>query len=96
MFRGGAPAASLAKAPVHQVCNDDERGAVGEYYADILVRDTTVVELKCVDRLTNEHLSQCLNDQRASGLSRCPVIVATPPLFGSGAQKPTELLSSQT
>src|ERR1035441_5210225 len=34
---------------------------VGEYFADILVEDALVVELKCVDRLAGEHAAQCLN-----------------------------------
>ena len=29
--------------------------SVGEYFADILVEDVLVVELKCVERLANEH-----------------------------------------
>ena len=32
---------------------------VGEYFADILVEDVLVVELKCVDRLANQHTAQC-------------------------------------
>jgi GxxExxY protein len=38
---------------------------VGEYFADILVEDKLVVELKCVDRLAGEHTAQCLNYLRA-------------------------------
>src|SRR5208337_165760 len=34
---------------------------VGEYFADILVEDMLVVELKYVDRLCSEHTAQCLN-----------------------------------
>src|SRR5579862_5443747 len=34
---------------------------VGEYFADILVEDVLVVELKCVERICNEHIAQCLN-----------------------------------
>ena len=41
---------------------------VGEYSADILVEDKLIVELKCVDRFTNEHMAQCLNYLKASGL----------------------------
>ena len=43
--------------------------AVGEYFADILVEDVLVVELKCVERLGNEQTAQCLNYLRPSGLS---------------------------
>jgi len=40
---------------------------VGEYFADILVEDVLVIELKCADRLSSEHTAQCLNYLRASG-----------------------------
>ena len=39
---------------------------VGEYFADLLVEDSLVVELKCVDHFANEHTAQCLNYLRAS------------------------------
>ena len=47
---------------------------VGEYFADILVEDLLVVELKCVDRLAGEHIAQCLNYLRASGRNLCPLV----------------------
>jgi hypothetical protein len=34
---------------------------VGEYYADILVENVLVVELKCVERLATQPSAQCLN-----------------------------------
>ncbi len=40
---------------------------VGEYFADLLVDGRLIVELKCVDQFTNEHLAQCLNDLKATG-----------------------------
>ena len=40
----------------------------GEYLADIVVEDCLLVELKCVESLGGEHLAQCLNYLRASGL----------------------------
>lgn len=40
---------------------------VGDYYADILVEKKLIVELKCVERLGNEHLAQCLNYLKATG-----------------------------
>ena len=43
--------------------------SVGEYFADLLVEDVLVVELKCTERLANEHTAQCLNYLRASGLT---------------------------
>jgi GxxExxY protein len=48
--------------------------AVGEYFIDILVEDVLAVELKCVERLANEHTAQCLNYLRASGLSVCLLV----------------------
>ena len=47
---------------------------VGEYAADILVEDTLLVELKCADRLANEHMAQCLNYLRASGKRVCLLV----------------------
>ena len=41
---------------------------VGEYCADLVVDEKVIVELKCVDRLGNEHLAQCTNYLKASGL----------------------------
>lgn len=46
----------------------------GEYFADIVVEDVLVVELKCAERLTNEHTAQCLNYLRASGHSVCLLV----------------------
>jgi GxxExxY protein len=48
---------------------------VGEYFTDLLVEDVLVVELKCADRLSNEHTAQCLNCLnylRASNRTVCP------------------------
>ena len=47
---------------------------VGEYFADILVEDVLVVELKCVERLGNEHTAQCLNYLRGSGQTLCLLV----------------------
>ena len=40
---------------------------IGEYFADLIVEDKIVLELKCVDHLLNEHTAQCLNYLKASG-----------------------------
>jgi GxxExxY protein len=48
--------------------------SVGQYFADILVEDALVIELKCVDHLANEHMAQCLNYLRASGRTLCLLI----------------------
>ena len=42
--------------------------SAGEYFADLLVEDVLVVELKWVDRFSSEHTAQCLNYLRVSGL----------------------------
>ena len=47
---------------------------IGDYYADLLVEGFLVVELKCAERLTNEHLAQCINYLRASNLALCLMI----------------------
>ncbi len=48
--------------------------SVGEYFADLLVEDVLVVELKCAERLAGEHTAQCLNYLRASGLAVCLLV----------------------
>ena len=48
--------------------------SVGDYFADLLVEDVLVVELKCVERFSNEHLAQCLNYLRASGRMVCLLV----------------------
>ena len=45
--------------------------AVGEYFADIVVEDAVLIELKCVEHFAPEHMAQCLNYLRASGLRLC-------------------------
>jgi GxxExxY protein len=47
---------------------------VGEYFADLLVEDGLLVELKCAEHLANEHTAQCLNYLRASGLTLCLLV----------------------
>jgi len=41
---------------------------IGEYMADLVVEDNLIVELKCVERFAGEHLAQCINYLKASGL----------------------------
>ena len=47
---------------------------VGEYLADLLVEDRVLVELKCVDKFSNEHLAQCINYLKASHLRLAQLI----------------------
>ena len=44
--------------------------SVGEYFADIVVEDRLVIELKCVEHLGNVHIAQCINYLRGAG-GRC-------------------------
>lgn len=44
---------------------------VGEFFADILVENLILVELKAVSELTEEHTAQALNYLRATGLPLC-------------------------
>ena len=41
---------------------------VGTYSADLVVEDRLLVEVKCVEQFSNEHLAQCINYLKASGL----------------------------
>ncbi len=43
--------------------------SVGDYVADLVIEGKVVVELKCVDRLAREHMAQCINYLKASGLN---------------------------
>ena len=47
---------------------------VGVYYADLLVQDRLVVEIKAVQELNRVHEAQCLNYLKASGLPLCLLI----------------------
>ena len=48
--------------------------SVGDYFADILVEDALVVELKCAEHFANEHTAQCLNYLLASGRRVCLLV----------------------
>lgn len=41
---------------------------VGEYYADFLVEDKIILELKAVEKIVDTHKSQTLNYLKATGL----------------------------
>ena len=40
---------------------------VGDYYADILVEGSLIIELKCVECFRDEHMAQCINYMRGAG-----------------------------
>jgi GxxExxY protein len=67
-LRGIAAASQVSFAVIY-------KGQVaGEYCADVFVEGTLLVELKCADRFTDDHLAQCLNYLRASGRNLCLLI----------------------
>lgn len=47
---------------------------VGSFVCDLLVEGCVLVELKAVSQLTNEHVAQCMNYLKATGLSVCLLI----------------------
>ncbi|MBL8178202.1 MAG: GxxExxY protein [Bryobacterales bacterium] len=47
---------------------------IGDYLADLLVEDVLVIELKCAEHLSNQHVAQCLNYLRASGRTLCLLV----------------------
>jgi GxxExxY protein len=47
---------------------------IGEYFADLLVGDKIIVELKCVKNLENVHKAQCIHYLKATGLRVCLLI----------------------
>src|ERR1035441_2361294 len=70
----GIPAIAEASFPVVY-----KGHCVGEYFADVLVEDALVIELKCVERLASEHTAQCLNYLRASGRTVCLLVISKNP-----------------
>jgi hypothetical protein len=57
---------------------------VGTYAADLVVEDRLLVEVKCVDAFSNEHVAQCINYLKASGLHLallCNRSRSFPPIF---------------
>ena len=47
---------------------------VGNFFADILVENSILVELKALKYLDNNHQAQCLNYLKASNLNLCLLI----------------------
>jgi GxxExxY protein len=59
----GIPVAAQAPFPVAY-----KGKHIGTYAADLVVDGRLLVEIKCADQLSNEHLAQCINYLKASGL----------------------------
>jgi GxxExxY protein len=47
---------------------------VGDYFADLIVDDRVIIELKIVRSLNEQHVVQCTNYLRATGLGLCLLI----------------------
>ena len=47
---------------------------VGDYFADILVENEIIIELKTVKEFDDIHIAQCLNYLRITGLKLCLLI----------------------
>lgn len=47
---------------------------VGEYFADLIVEGTVLVEVKCVRGIDDAHVAQCLNYLATTGLPICLLI----------------------
>jgi len=47
---------------------------VGEFFADLLVEELVLVEIKAVKLLEDVHTAQCLNYLRATGLPVCLLV----------------------
>lgn len=58
----------------HPICVFYDQKLVGEFFADLLVAEKVLVELKVVRSFDNTHMMQCLNYLRASGLPVCLLI----------------------
>ena len=61
--REGIHATQQAPLTVHF-----EGQVVGDYYADILVEDKIILELKAIEKITDVHRAQALNYLKATGL----------------------------
>ncbi len=51
-----------------------ENEIVGNYYADILVEDMIILELKTVEKITDIHRAQALNYLKATGLKLAVIL----------------------
>ncbi len=58
----------MAAIPQHPISVYYEGETVGEYFADILVQDKVVLEIKAVKTLAAEHEAQLVNYLKATGI----------------------------
>ena len=67
-------AAGLSARSQYPIIVHYKNTVVGEYFADILVNDHVILELKACNTLTPEHQAQCMNYLKATGLKVCLLI----------------------
>ena len=48
--------------------SDEDRTVIGEYFADLIVNDCLLIELKACKALANEHKAQLLHYLKATGI----------------------------
>jgi GxxExxY protein len=66
--------AGLTVEQQHSIVVTYKGAVVGQYFADLLVDDSVVVELKASKSLDPFHLAQCRNYLKATGLRLCLLI----------------------
>ncbi len=59
--------AGLSVAPQHPIEVHFDGQVIGEYFADLVVEEKIIIELKAVQQLTAEHEAQLLHYLRATG-----------------------------
>ena len=74
--REGIPAKQQAPTDVYF-----ENKVVGQYFADILVDNKIILELKTVDTIANVHKAQVLNYLRATGMKLGLILNFAKPRF---------------
>lgn len=63
--------AGIAVARQHGITVVYKGAEIGEYFVDLLVEDSVLVELKTVRALDRVHRAQCINYLRATGMHLC-------------------------
>jgi GxxExxY protein len=61
----------LTVAQQHGVTVEYDDITIGTYAVDLLVEETIIVELKAVRALDQNHMAQCINYPKATGLHLC-------------------------
>jgi len=64
----------LQVSPQHPIDVFYDGIRIGEYFADLLVEDTVIVELKAGKGVDDAHYAQCINDLVATGRPVCLLI----------------------